>query len=67
MAHKEQLSVSLMFSSHFDLNCDLLLYRLIKTWNLFIFLLKKELKMLMVMLSVCLSSKRSLFRTNQSV
>ena len=43
MAHKAQLSVSVMFLPHFDVLCDLLLNRRTATWNLFV-LYNKELK-----------------------
>ena len=43
VAHKVQLSVSLMFLPHFDILCDLLLNRCTATWNLFV-LYNKELK-----------------------
>ena len=36
VAHKLQSSVSLMFLSHFDVFCDLLLNRPTATWNLFV-------------------------------
>ena len=35
VAEEAQLSVSLMFFPHFDLSCNLLLYRPTATWNLF--------------------------------
>ena len=41
VAHKEQLSVSLMFLPHFDVICDLLLNRRTATWNLFVSYSKK--------------------------
>ena len=61
VAHKAQLSVSLMFLPHFDIICDLLLNRCTATWNLHVFVLyNKELKkVLMIMSSICLSSNRS--------
>ena len=43
VAHKAQLSVSLMFLPHFDVLCDLLLNRHTATWDLFV-LYNKELK-----------------------
>ena len=36
VAHKPQVSVSLMFLPHFDVLCDLLLNRPTPTWNLFV-------------------------------
>ena len=36
VAHEAQPSVSLMFLSHFDVLCDLLLNRRTATWNLFV-------------------------------
>ena len=66
MAHKVQLSVSLMFLPHFDILCDLLLNRCMATWNLFV-LYNKELKKVSVMTSsVRLCSSRSSVRTNQN-
>ena len=43
VAHEAQPSVPLMFLSHFDILCDLLLNRRKATWNLFV-LYNKELK-----------------------
>ena len=43
VAHEAQPSVSLMYSPHFDVLCDLLLNRPTATWNLFV-LYNKELK-----------------------
>ena len=36
VTHEMQLSVSLMYLPHFDICCDLLLYRPMETWNLFV-------------------------------
>ena len=36
VAQEPQASVSLMFFPHFDVFCDLLLYRRTATWNLFV-------------------------------
>ena len=41
VAHKAQLSVSLMFLPHSDVLCDLLLNRRMVTWNLFVLYNKK--------------------------
>ena len=38
VAHKQQSCVSLMFSPHFDVLCDLLLNRPTAIWNLFCFI-----------------------------
>ena len=43
VAHEAQPGVSLMFLPHFDVLCDLLLYRRTATWNLFL-LYNKKLK-----------------------
>ena len=58
VAHEVQPSVSLMFLPHFDVLCDLLLNRHTATWNLFV-LYNKELKNVLMMTSIRLSSYRS--------
>ena len=58
VAHKAQLSVSLMFLPHFDVRCDLLLNRCMATWNLSVLYNKELTKVLMMMSSICLSSDR---------
>ena len=67
VAHKAQLSVSLMFLPHFDVLCDLLLNRRTATWNLFVLYNKELKKVLMMTSSMRLSSNRSSVRTNQNV
>ena len=37
MAHEAQSSVSLKYLPHIEVFCDLFLYRLTATWNLFVF------------------------------
>ena len=59
LADEAQPSVSLMFSPHFDVLCDLLLNRRIATWNLFVLYNKELKKVLMMTSSICLSSNRS--------
>ena len=66
VAHKAQLSVSLMFLPHFDVLCDLLLNRCMATWNLFALYNKELKKVLMMMSSIHLSSNRSYVRTNHN-
>ena len=41
VAHEAIASVSLMFLPHFDVICDLLLYRRTATWNLFYVITKQ--------------------------
>ena len=50
-----QLSVSLMFLEHFDILCDLSIYRAMPTWNLFV-LFKREAKIM-----VAIAHTRSAF------
>ena len=66
VAHKAQLSVSLMFLPHFDVLCDLLLNRCMATWNLFVLYNKELKKVLMMTSSIYLSSNRLYVRTNQN-
>ena len=42
VAHKGQPRVSLMLSLHLDIFCDLLLYRPMETWSLFVLYNKKN-------------------------
>ena len=59
VAHEAQPSVSLMFLSHFDILCDLLLNRRKANWNLFVLYHKELKKVLMMTSSIHLSSYRS--------
>ena len=43
VAQEAPLSVSLMFFPHFDILCDLLLYRRTVTWNLSVLYDKKQI------------------------
>ena len=59
VAHEAQPSVSLMFLSHFDILCDLLLNRRKANWNLFVLYHKELKKVLMMTSSIHLSAYRS--------
>ena len=40
--HEAQSSLALILVAHFDVFCDLLSNRLTATWNLFVFIVKKQ-------------------------
>ena len=40
--HEAQSSLVLILVAHFDVFCDLLSNRLTATWNLFVFIVKKQ-------------------------
>ena len=42
VAHEAQSSLALFFLAHFDVFCDLLQNRFTATWNLFVFIMKKQ-------------------------
>lgn len=63
VANKIQLSVSLIFLQHFDVYCDLLLYRPMVTWSLFFYMEKEQNVMNGVVICVSVSSNRSQVRT----
>ena len=42
VVHEAQSSLALIFLAHFDVFCDLLRNRLRVTWNLFVFIMKKQ-------------------------
>ena len=58
-----QLSVSLIFLQHFDVYCDLLLYRPMVTWNLFFYMKKEQNVVNGDVICVSVSSNRSQVRT----
>ena len=63
VANKMQLSVSLIFLQHFDVYCDLLLYRPMVTWSLFFYIEKEQNVVNGDVICVSVSSNRSQVRT----
>lgn len=63
VANEIQLSVSLIFLQHFDVYCDLLLYRPMVTWSFFCYMEKEQNVINGDVICVSVSSNRSQVRT----